>query len=203
MSWAPLIPLIMAGGSALSSWLGNRGNKKQDSVIDETSTSTPTYDPQALAARNAVLDAYKKRMGNYQGFLTGYTGQGMRKINRGADIRTQALQNTLAARGLGSSPIAAALESQGEDDRIQQLVDFYSNVPLVGRQMESEDLSGLGQFVASLPTGQTTTRKGTTTGTAYGSTSNALGSALGSGISTYLLAKYYGDKSLNPGGGIS
>ena len=188
------IPLILGGVSALGSYLSGKNKNTQTQDQSYSNETTPVYDPQALSARNTILDKYLARINNTQGFMTGYTGQGMRKINEGADIRSQALGNILAARGLSASPISAALETQGEDNRLKQLTEFYSSIPLLQRQMEGEDLGQASQFVSSIPVGQKQVGTGVNQGTTQGSTAGALGSGLTNGISAFLLSKYFGGK---------
>lgn len=200
------IPAIMGGISALASWLGNRGNKTSTQTKDLTTTETPEYDPQALAGRNAVLDAYLQRMNNYGGYMAGYAGSGMRDINRAGDARSAALASTLAARGLSFSPVGASLAGRNEDTRLSQLTDFASTLPLVQRGLQSEDLQNFGGFISSLPVGRKIREQGTVTGAGTQPASNAWGDALGQGVSSYLLAKYYGQKNTptyNPGNGPS
>jgi len=193
-----LFPAIMAGASALGSILGGKNKQTQNQTSTYSNTTTPEYDPQALSARNTILDKYLSRINGSQGYMTGYTGQGMRKINQGADIKSQALNSILAARGLSSSPVGAALAAKGEDDRMKQLTDFYSSIPLLQRQMEGEDLGQFGQFVSSIPVGQTQTGTSTGANTNQGSTAGALGNGLTNGISAYLLAKYYNGQNTLP-----
>jgi hypothetical protein len=120
----------------------------------------------------------------------------MSKITQGAGIRQNTLSNILSARGLNSSPVGASLMDRGEGDRIRQLTDFYSGVPLVADQRQLTNLQGLGEFVSSLPTGMTVNKVGSTsstgTGQTQGSTEGALGSGLSDAVSAYLLSKYYG-----------
>ena len=145
---AAAIPFILSGLSALSGYLSGKNKQTQstDSSINETNTTTPNYDPLALSGRNTVLQTYMDRLKNPTGFMTGYTGQGMRKINQGADVRRSSLENILAARGLSASPVSASLLDRGEGDRISQLTDFYSQIPLLQRQLQDADLTGLGGF---------------------------------------------------------
>jgi hypothetical protein len=169
---------------------------KQDtsSSFSNTQETTPQYDPAAWGARNAILEQYKQRLSGRGGFLTGYTGQGMRQINRSADLNKVALQNILSSRGLSSSPAGAAFEARGEDERMKQLTEFLGGIPLLDRQMEGEDLSNYGSFVSSLPTGMRTSSSGTGTGQqqSYGSTGAALGAGIGDAVSAAMLAKYLG-----------
>jgi hypothetical protein len=198
MAFAAAIPLIVSGISALGSYLSGKNKQTQNQNQTYNNTSTPVYDPEQLNARNRMMDFYTNRLdsGN-QGFMTGYTGQGMRDINRSSDLKTQTINNILAARGLSSSPVGAGLAMRQEDDRMKQQVDFMSTIPLLARQLQTTDADAFTRFLTSLPTG--TQQSGTSTGqgTSYGSTAGAVGSGIDNGLAMFLAAmKYYNPKSL-------
>ena len=202
MAAAAAVPLIISGISALGSWLSGKNKQTQESTVNDTTTSSPTYDPALLNSRNQMLDFYSNRLqGGDQGFMTGYTGQGMRDINRTSDLKTQALNNILAARGLSSSGVGAGLAAKQEDDRMKQQVDFMSQIPLLARQLQTTDADAFSKYIVSLPTGQTQTRTGTTTGTAYGSNAGAAGSATSNGAAAFLAAMRYFNPTTPQSGG--
>jgi hypothetical protein len=184
----------LMGASALASYLSGRKKKQEEAQTEDlTTTTTPNLSPEILSARQKVLDTYTNRLGNNEGYLTGYTGQGLRKINRAGDLQQEALQNTLAARGLSSSPVSAALSAKADSDRFAQSIDFQNTIPLLNRQLTTEDLTGLSGIVASAPYGSTSVRKGATSRVTTGG-SNAEGAEQGisSGMSiAALLNKYY------------
>lgn len=195
MAFAAAVPLIVGGLSALGSWLSgrNKQTQSQTSTVNDTTVSTPTYDPELLSARDTMLDFYNNRLRDNQGWMTGYAGQGMRNINRSADLKTQTIQNILAARGLSSSPVGAALAAKQEDDRMRQQVEFMSQIPLLGRQLQATDADSFAKFIATLPVGSTQNTTGTRTGTGYtgNSASGAAGSALSNGAAAFLAAMRY------------
>lgn len=193
------IPLVLAGASALSSYLAKRGKNKQESTStrNETDVSTPEYDPALWGARNTLLNQYLNRLKGGQGWLTGVTGQGLRDINRASDIRSKSLSNILSARGLSSSPVAANLMGGLEGERLSKQVDFLGQIPLMARQAEGEDMNALAQYIASLPKGMRTSTQGSYTGNqaSYGSPMAAVGQAGGDAVSAFLMAqKYSGQK---------
>lgn len=196
-SIAWLIPAIMGGASLLAGWLGNRNknNQQQQQSSSYSNSTMPQYDSEVLDARNKALGLYENRVNDTQGYLTGYTGQGMRGINKTADIRSQSLASILAARGLGSSPMAAAMQAQGEDQRMSQQVQFQNTIPLLQRQMEGENLDAFSKFIASLPTGvtQSGTSSSSGTGTQTG-TSGGVGQGISDAATNALLAYYMGQK---------
>lgn len=187
------INLALMGAGALASFLSGRKKNQQQGIVDETSTSTPNLDPEVKNARSTVLDQYLQRLNGNQGYMTGYAGSGMRNINRGAQLNRTALDNILAARGLSGSIAGAGLAARAEDERMKQLIDFQSTLPLVSRQLQSEDLSGLSSVIAQSPYGTTTTRKGTNTTTSNsGGTAAGLEQGIASGTSiAAMLNKYY------------
>jgi hypothetical protein len=185
----------LMGAGALASYLSGRSKKQSDQTSESTSTSTtnPILDPEILSARNKLLQTYQDRLGNNEGYLTGYTGQGLRKINRASDLQQSALDSNLAARGLSGSPVAAALMAKMNSDRIAQSVEFQNQIPLLDRQLTSEDLAALSGIVSAAPYGQTSTQtnKSTGTNTQYGSTGTGLEQGISSGASiAALLSKY-------------
>lgn len=205
MAFAAAVPLIVSGISALGSYLSgkNKQTQEQNSTVNDTTTSTPTYDPRLLSARDTMLDFYNNRLNDNQGWMTGYTGKGMRDINRSADLKTQIIQNILAARGLSSSPIGAALAAKQEDDRMRQQVEFMSQIPLLSRQLQTTDADSFAKYIATLPTGQTQRTVGSRTGTGYssGSTAGAIGSGINNGASAFLAAmRYFNPQTPQQGG---
>jgi len=187
------IPLAIAGVTALGSYLSGRDKKKQDTseTSESTSTTTPEYDPQLLGARNTLLQSYLDRMQGGQGWLKGYTGQGLRTINQAGDIRSKTMSNILAARGLSSSPVAANLLSGADNQRLEQQINFLNQVPILGREQEGEDMRGLASYIASLPKGTRSYAKGSNVGqtSAYGSNVGAIGQGLSNAVAAFLKAK--------------
>lgn len=183
-------PYIISGLSALSGLFGQKSKQQQGGTINETTSSMPQYDPQAWGARNFTLDELMNRLTNRTGYLTAYTGQGLRNINQGADVRGKALQSILAARGLGGSPVGANLMAGQESGRIGEQVNFLNQIPMLNYQMQGQDLGQLASFIQGLPVGQTQTRTGTSAGTYTGTQ----GGGIGGGITNLseMLAYLYG-----------
>ena len=184
------INLAIAGASALASLLGGRNKSSTSSTQDMTQTTNPVLDPEIKDARSTVLDKYLARLGDQGGYMSAFTGQGMKTINRTGDLKRTALENILAARGLGSSPAAAALLAKQESDVWGQQTDFLNQLPLVSRQLQNEDLTGLSSVIAASPYGQTSTSRGTSTGTGQPMNwSGAVGSGIENSIAAYLTKK--------------
>lgn len=194
------INYALMGAGALASFLSGRRDKKVNTTQTEDSTSTSTSSPQLApeiqSARNKVLQTYLDRMGNNSGYLTAYTGNALRTVNRGSDLQQEALDSMLASRGLTGSVAGLAAKRQSLSDSFADKIGTLSQVPLLDRQLTSEDLQGLSGVIAQAPYGQTstTTKKGTITGQQVTPGSNAEGAEQGiaSAMSIgSLLKKYY------------
>lgn len=201
-----LAPLaIGAGGSLLNHLLG--GNKQQQRTSQNThttgtNTSMPTFDPrfQPLLSQMLARQAQQFSRGSSlpQGWMTNATEQ-VNAANQGA--RTN-LEASLAARGLGTSPVAAAAIGGLEQARQGQIGDLGVQSQLLERQFGQEDfqnamnLMGLGRGVTSTIDQRTT---GTGTGT------QGAGSPLGDigGLLGYLYASGAFGKQQSGGGGGS
>lgn len=185
-----ILPAILGGATLLGSLFGSKTKKQESSSGMEESTSTPEYDPALWGARNTLLESYLDRLKGGQGWMTGYTGQSLRKINQAGDIKSKILSGILSARGLGSSPVAANLMGGLESERLGQQVDFLNQVPLLERQMQGEDMGALANYIASLPKGSKTSRTYSGQGTSY-TQGRDLESGFQSAVANTILAKKY------------
>jgi hypothetical protein len=198
------IPLAISGISALSGLFSNKkstATQQQNTTNDVNTTDTqqvdlsnlPQYSPEMQQVLEFLTSLYRDRALSNQD-LSGYTGQGLRNINQGADIKRRALENILAARGLNYSPTAANALGRIESGRIGEQVNFLSGIPLLQRQLQGEDIDAFSRFFTSLPVGTrqigTTTRTGQSHSTGTGNVQstqpgNKLGglfSGLGAGL---------------------
>lgn len=199
-----LVPLAIAGISALSSYLSNR-KKKTDQTGSSTSNlySTDTYDqsnmpmltPEAMQAYSALMPNLLNRV-NQDPNLSGYSASGLRNINSAGDTARGRITQMLAQKGLGSSPAAAALFARQGDSQAAEEANFRNSIPLLSRQMQGQDLDQLLRAASALPTGMRSTGTSTRTGTNVTNTTGSvtdpgnpwggLASGLGQGIaSTY------------------
>lgn len=181
---APL--LIGAGGSLLNSLLGGNKQKQttnQNSTTTGSSSSMPTFDPRFQPLLQTLLNRTGSNFnrGSFlpQGFQTNAIEQ-INAANKGAQTNLDA---SLAARGLGTSPVAAAAQAGLQQQRQAQIGDLGVQLPMIERQMQQEDLAslmatlGLGRGVNQTSTSRTT-GTGTTTGQAGGPL-NDIGGLLG------------------------
>lgn len=148
----PLAPVVIA------SIIGAAGATAGGALSNRSSQSTtPTLDPSMQPLQNTVLAMIQKRLGD--GSLpAGYEANGLKGINAanaGADMNLNA---NLTARGLASSPIAGNALLRSSIARQGQIGTFESNLPLVQRQLQNEDL-GLSGDILRGGRGFSTTRE--------------------------------------------
>ena len=190
----PFLPLIGLGATAIGSLFGNKnqGGQRQTGTSQSTSTIGPTVlGPEYAGLQSAIMPMIHKRLLSPGGLPRGYEESGITRINRTHDLGKQSLANNLTARGLGSSPIAGAADTRSEMGRLSDIVGFQNTLPMLGRQMQNEDL-GMGmdalEFGRSLA-GRTATTSGNTSGTTtnqggggmIGNLSSMLGWMIGNG----------------------
>lgn len=176
-----LLPAVMAGGSALGSWLSNRkSNKAKTTTTSTTSGSTtPTLAPEYKGIQSALVPMIQNKLANPYKLPAGFEQAGIRDINKTYDLAGQSLSNNMTARGLGRSAIAGAGENALADGRASEIVQYQGTLPLIQRGFQSEDI---GQAMALMNMGRGSSTTGTGTSTSDSATGE--GSALGSGISS-------------------
>lgn len=198
----PIPALAIGALTGLSALAGLFGNRKK--TIETTQrqqgynqtnidvTDRPEFYGQA-GANNEALGGFIRNRLNFTPDLTGFVGEGLRSINEGANARTSSLNAFLAARGLGRSPMAAAAFQSPESMRIAEQVKLISQLPLMKRQFQTEDMAALQNWLqlnrATRRIGQTTehvdmTTRGTQTdpGNRLGGLFSGIGSGLGMGL---------------------
>jgi hypothetical protein len=172
----PLLGLLSGG---LSGLFGGKSQKATQST-DSTTTGSNAYNSNtspvlsdfqeglAKLFTTGLIDRYKQGPAD----LSGYAAGGLQDINRGADLKKQIVSNTLAQRGLSYSPAAATALAQPESERVGQGVDFMSQIPLLQRSLQQQDLQGLIQGFGALPTGQVSSGNTDTSSTTNGTTTS-------------------------------
>ncbi len=128
---------------------------------EQTGTSTTT--PGALGGpQQALLDQLTQRYSNLGDVnLQPYEANQINQINRNASLQSKAADNIMAARGLGTSPVAGTTAANIDANRINQISGFQSTLPLLQRQLEQQNLAGASSFLQSIPRGISTTQTGT------------------------------------------
>lgn len=189
-----MIPALMAGGSFLGGLFGNRQKNKQTG--SSTSTVMPQWDPAFTGLRDLILPITMKRLTDPQSFSKQLTERGVSDINRTYDLAEQGLQNSLTARGLGSSPIAASGAGRLAGGRAGDIVSLLRDMPLIERDMQNQDLA-FAQGVLGM--GRGTTATGTSTSEGSGSYGGGIGGGLQSMMT--MLQYLYGSGAFGGGGG--
>lgn len=157
----PLVPILM-GGASLLGGLINKPNRTTTSTTGGTSTTTPTIAPQYKSLNDLVLSRIQGRLAG-GGLPGGYESLGLGNINHASNIAQMAARNRLAGAGLASSPVAGVVQGNAELNRGSQIAQFQNSLPLLQRQLQTEDL-GLAGNLLNLGRGSTTTSTGTSTG---------------------------------------
>lgn len=165
-------PAVIAGISALSSWLSNR-NKNN-------ATQLPVTPEAYQGLEGTLINQIMKRLSGGSSLPSGYEAGQIGGINRTYDLANQSLGNQLTARGLGQSPIAGAGAAQMQQSRAGDIVRMQQGLPLLERQLGNEDLDLARQVLGAARGVQTTSGAG---GLAGGATSlaNMLAFLYGSG----------------------
>jgi hypothetical protein len=141
-----LIPLIASAAGAL---FGGGLKKKA------TQTTAPTLDPAYGPLQQRVLQLAQQRLAG-SSLPAGYETGGIKSINSAYDLVHQNLANSLTGRGLATSPVAGAAETAFSGARAGDVGTFRANLPLVERQLQTEDL-GLATNLLGQGRGATTT----------------------------------------------
>jgi hypothetical protein len=157
------IPLITSGLSFLGGLVGNK----------QKSATSRNYGP----LQQQLLDLIRKRLSG-SADLSGYTSGGIQDINRTYDTIAQSQSNDLTARGLGTSPVAGAVDATRQNARAGSIAGFRNSIPLLQRQLQGDDLG----LAASLFGGRTSTgESGGGLGGGFDSLSTMLGYLMKSG----------------------
>jgi hypothetical protein len=179
------IPFILSGLSALSGFFSGKP-KQTTSTTDQsgntssnsyqtggsTSTTTPNLSPEQLQLLQSLIGR-QTQLANQDQDLSGYKAGGMQQINQGADAQSKIVQNILASRGLSYSPTAATSLAGVQSNRIQQQNQFANGIPLLQRQLKTEDIGKLLDIFKSIPYGSTTTGSNTESSNSSGYTSGS------------------------------
>lgn len=163
---AMLISSIIGGGASIAGGaLKNRGQ--------QSSTSTPTLDPKLQPLQDLVQQMVTQRLSS--GSLPpGYETGGIKNINASYSGAGTALDADLTRRGLSTSPVAGTAMTKFQTSRAGDIGTFRANVPLVERQLQTEDLAGAGNLLAT-GRGVQSTSSVTTGGGAAGAFTNLAG----------------------------
>jgi hypothetical protein len=170
-------------GQGASLALGAIGGGIPDQASN-TSTTTRPLDPAFSPLQNQLIQMIMGRLQSGDSLPAGYEGTGIKNINSTFDAADLSRNADLTRRGLASSPIAGASDAGFQSRRAGTIADFRSNLPLVSRDLQTQDL-GLAANLLNFGRNSTTT-----TGTQQqgGGTAGTLENLAG------ILAMYYGSR---------
>ena len=195
------IPLI----SGLAGLFGGMTQQKQ--ATSQTSSGTQTTSGSTSASTTPELSAEQSQLANAYGEglinqynqgtnLSGYEASGLQNIQSSNAAAAKATNNQIAARGLSFSPAAATENTAENINAGNQTSSFLNSLPLLQKQLTSQNLQQLVQGFSALPTAvssqgtsnQTQTSNSTTTGN--GAISGNPTAGLFSGVGAGLAATY-------------
>jgi hypothetical protein len=170
-------------GQGASLALGAIGGGIPDQASN-TSTTTRPLDPAFSPLQNQLIQMIMGRLQSGDSLPAGYEGTGIKNINSTYDAADLSRNADLTRRGLASSPIAGASDAGFQSRRAGTIADFRSSLPLVSRDLQTQDL-GLAANLLNFGRNSTTT-----TGTQQqgGGTAGVLENLAG------ILAMYYGSR---------
>lgn len=177
-------PLIGMGISALSGLFGNK--KPQQTTTTGSSSTTADLTPQQQMLQSMIGNESINQFRNGAPDLAGYTAGGLQDINKGADIKSKTASNILASRGLSFSPSGVQNLINPEADRLQQSTSFLSQIPLLKRQFEQQNLQQLMSSFGIMPKNTTTK----TTQTQVGQGNPVAGTLSGAGQGLFAALPY-------------
>lgn len=166
-------PAIGAGISAIGGALSNTQGAR-------TGTSTPTIAP----GYQSLADLLRARaMGRLQTGtdLGGYQAGGITNINSAYNNAALGTNANLEARGLATSPVAAAVAAKANAARAGDIGSFLNTIPLLQRQFQNEDITNGTNQVAQFGRGTSTVAPGSAIGGAFTSAAEMLAYLRGRG----------------------
>lgn len=207
------IPIIAGLLGGLGGLFGNRPKQTTQDITSSgkesqtgTSSGTGLQMPELSGLQQTAQDTFLRAlMDKIRGGtdLRGYQAGGIQDINQGYNLKQQALQNILAARGLSYSPAAGTAQGGLESQRIGDVTRFNQQMPMVQRQMSIEDINNLIQGFMSTPKGvRTTSTQDYSTNRDYSGTQHSVGtqpgdmmggllSGAGGALAPFLGMQYY------------
>jgi hypothetical protein len=119
-----------------------------------TSTTTPNLSPQTQALINGLTMKYQSLTNPS---MSGYAAGQTYGINRSADLQQQAAQQSMASRGLSTSPAAATTGAGIEANRFGNITQMQAGLPMLQNQLNLQNLGAASNFMQAIPHGTTTT----------------------------------------------
>lgn len=215
----PFIPIALTAGSALAGLFNRRAAQPAQSTnqfqrqaaqaFSTTGSQIPVFDPETLGLRNLLIQAFQSGVVNPQSIASAATANQIQALNQSSALLDRLVQQRLATRGLGSSPVGASISANLANDRISQIIQTLAQQPMLEEQLRQQILSNAGQFLSSLPVGRQTTESGTQaeqltgleSGTQLPVNQSILGSLFGGAMP--MLAALYGSGAFNRSGSVA
>ena len=115
----------------------NQFQNQQNAQFQSGGFTTPTFDPNSEVLRKNLINTTLGNL-NQDPNLEGYKAQGLQQINESGAASQQALQQSLAARGLSYSGGPAS--TQLEVGRFGQQSNFLNQIPLLRQQLMQQKI---------------------------------------------------------------
>lgn len=168
-----LAPLVGIAGSLLGGLFGGQPKTTNFSgstsgVSGGTGTNTFNYDPNQSALRNAILQSGTQQLTGAPADLSGIQSLMLQNTNAGFGDAEKVLRQTLAARGLTYSPMAAGAENQLQTQRVGAGINVMNQMPLLREQLYQQRLANALNAFRGVPISQTMTQSGYNRGTTQG-----------------------------------
>ena len=129
-------------------------SSKQKTEKDYKQQQMPVEMPEWKGLGDLLRSTITQRLQSPGDFLRGFEETGIGKINRTFDVMKGAQENRLTARGLAGSPVAAGSDLRFDLGRGSQIAGFQSQLPLLERDIQNQDI-GLGMSLfGGRPMGQ-------------------------------------------------
>jgi hypothetical protein len=168
----PLIPLAIAGISGLAGAISNKKSAR-------TSTSAPTIAPEFKTLSDLLRSRAEQNLRSSMD-MSGIQAGGIQNINDTFGGIAQSQNNSLTARGLASSPVAATVDAGREQARGGNIADFLNTIPQMQRQFQTQDMNNASN-VLRFGAGNTSVGPGSALGSGMGSAAEMLAFLKGMG----------------------
>jgi hypothetical protein len=131
------------------------GSSSGSTSSNTSGSSTPNLSPLQQMLANifgqGAVNAYDTNT-NLQPYITG----GLQNINNTGNAASTRIAQSMASRGLASSPSTQVAEDQSQLNTGNQQSQFLSGIPLLQQQIQQQQLAQLMQAFQVMPTGSST-----------------------------------------------
>ena len=114
------------------------GSESSTSSTTQRQSSRPTITPEYAALESTFRNILQNRLSNPSSLPAGYAENAVRAIQASAAPGRQAIQNLAAQRGLNANTLA--IGSPVERQAAGQIADIQTQIPLLNRSLQNEDL---------------------------------------------------------------